>query len=263
MLCAVVPAYRAHDGASAPATRVAAVGGHAEPGAGIVHQTLRVRVTPTVIHVGDVVHISGSGCMPVALEIDELQAGLPSDQGRGGVQAIGDNSVSMTPFPNGSFAGTITVRQPLQDGPQLLTAVCGSAGSPRSAGEVAVPVVGVSPTLTNLVGRAGDGLGMRLPCDVSDGVDGTILVLSLDVPGTDEPYALRYQPTPPIESEPAGQWVPVQVPASAPLGRFAATADCTTAELGDQADFAHFTVTIVPEQASSPTPIDMPPPLTG
>jgi hypothetical protein len=236
---------------SMSASAVAPGVGTADPAAS---NSLAFSISPTTLHLGDHPTVSGTGCLdPATHSGSGLWAGIFRITGasRGG-PTYGD----IVQFPvaaDGSFSGTYTVAQPLEDIAAQVTLKCSAVhgGDPRywfpvvSTANTTVQLV--APPLPDMRANAGGLLSFTLPCNVNGQYE--TFSMELSAPGHPKVSLDLSQTT----RAQAGVPVSIPVPADTPPAVYAATAACVASESSQYAGFGHFTVTIEPAAPAQPT----------
>jgi hypothetical protein len=139
-----------------------------------------VKLSETVVHLGDALLISGTGCPDV--KDASVEAYRRVDGGRVGF--IPGNRIRFAPQANGTFEGTMMIQQPLADGLEKLDVLC-HPGGPTAE----LDITGVSPSLPNMTATAGGQLHVTLYRERSSLV---------------EPCSLKPQGNPSSSSRPKG-----------------------------------------------------------
>ncbi len=213
-------------------------------------------LSSTTFHDGDVITLSGSGCIdPKTGTGDGLDvvASRLIDMGRSQGYL---ETIRVHVEADGTFSGTGTIAQPLL--PVGTHAVDISCERPVTTGpgtriaSDGADVTFVAPALPDLTVQAGASFDFVMPCTIRGGTYGGFGV-GFTVPGRPTPtgFGLRGK-YPYDQSAQKGDHVTLTVPADIPPGTYDATASCAISEGGTQAYFTGFTVTVTAAAATAP-----------
>ena len=136
-------------------------------------------LSSTDLHVGDVVTITGTGCIDPDTGSGEglVATAHRTVQGRGPTPV---NLQNLPVLPDGSYAGTWTITQPLPPGPSDVEVWCTDpeSGGDGDIGTARTTATGTPPALPGLTGEAGAVVPITYPCS-GDGAGVSVRIRTL------------------------------------------------------------------------------------
>ena len=207
-------------------------------------------LSSTDLHVGDVVTVSGTGCID-----PETQSGEGLDamvfrwrQGRGDVPT---NEVHLPVAADGSYGGAWTIDQDLPSGTGRVAVMC-SGGSilPYDLTSESLIVRSTAPSIPDIVGAAGEVVAIPYACPESG--YGFQIDIEAEVDGV--ATEIEYEEGGFIGS--VGQVMHGRIPAVLAPGTYDATVACQS----EGGSYAHFSTRVVVTAAEAPSPPATAPP---